>query len=366
MIHLINRELTIFPDNQDFQHAICCQLNIGSSELKSLLEINKSFNYVVNEIYKRNMLKILKNYSNKDTPLNCKILSKRNKFGATFPLIYDVVSKIQRSIIRSINALGIPCPNAHVPYKDISVFNCMIEDLNLQKIWPFIFGEVDAPGKPAENASAEEIRFWMNESLNTNLLQQITYLGLSGKKLTTIPKEIGLFTGLQILELFSNQIKELPKGIFESLNNLHLLSFHNNKIKRLPQNAFNGLWKLEKLTLCSNKIKEISLNAFDGLKSLARLNLVCNEIKEVAQPTFISLQALTKLYLNNNLISELPNGLFDGLKNLTSLDLCENPIIELFPDTFSGLPNLERFWIDDSVKKSLSPKMLEIAENTNY
>ena len=315
---------------------------------------------IVYEIYTKNMRDILQHYANYHTPLNRIISTQPNNP----PISFETICKIQQSIIQQIKNLGIPCPNKHLGLEDIPRFNQAIEDLNLQKIWGPISQILDIEGKPAENASAQEIRLWMNE--NKYHLQDIVWLDLSGKTLTSIPREITLLTGLEMLSLHNNQITVLPHCIFDGLNSLQLLSFHNNQITVLPQRIFDGLNQLQKLYLDNNQITVLPQDIFTRLNQLQKLflhnNLITvlpqgifaelnqlqelglykNQITVLPKDIFTGLNQLRKLFLHNNRINVLPQGIFDALNQLQRLGLANNQITVLPQGIFDALNQLQR------------------------
>ena len=333
-----NKEPDFFVwDLPDFTTKICSQFPIGSKELQTLLRVSQHLRTIVYGIYEKNIKDILKRYANYHTPLN-RIISTQPNF---YPLTIETICKIQQSIIQQIKALGIPCPNKHLGLEDIPRLNQAIEDLNLRKIWVRINRALAAvEGKPAVNASVQEIRLWMNE--NKNHLQNIIRLDLSGKALTTIPREITLLTGLQTLYLNNNQITVLPEGIFDALNQLQILVLNNNQITVLPQGIFDTLNQLQHLGLRNNQITILPQGIFDRLNKLQVLGLQNNQITVLPQGIFEQLTLLQQLYLYNNQISVLPQDIFAGLNQLQQLELQNNQITVLPQDIFAVLNQLQQ------------------------
>ncbi|KAI0225570.1 hypothetical protein LSAT2_023678 [Lamellibrachia satsuma] len=73
-------------------------------------------------------------------------------------------------------------------------------------------------------------------------LVALEFLGLSRNSLREIPSEIGCMTKLKVLRLSKNRLRELPEAIC-SLSNLHTLSVRENKLVYLPLD----LHKLQRL-----------------------------------------------------------------------------------------------------------------------
>ena len=331
----INQEPVFFvSDMPEISTEICCRCPIGSKELQTLLRVSQHLCTIVYDIYEKNMKDILKRYANNDTPLNRIISTQPNN-----PLIsFETICEIQQSIIQQIKNMGVTCPNKHLGLEDIPRFNQEIEDLNLQKIWGPIRQGIAVEEEPAENASAQEIRLWMNE--NKNHLQNIVRLDLSRKALTTIPREITLLTGLQVLSLHNNQITVLPQGIFAGLNRLQRLALNHNQITVLPQRIFNELIQLRELDLSNNQITFYCRVYFDALIQLRKLDLSNNQITVLLQGIFDGLNQLQNLYLHYNQITVLPQRIFDGLNQVQRLVLHNNQITVLPQGIFDQLVQL--------------------------
>ena len=125
-----------------------------------------------------------------------------------------------------------------------------------------------------------------------------TELDLSGKKLTSLPAEIGELKSLTALYLSNNQLTSLPAEIAE-LKNLTVLFLFGNQLTSVPA-----------------EIAE--------LKNLIKLDLSGNQLTSV--PAEIAeLKNLTVLYLSQNKLTSLPVEIAE-LKNLTVLDLSGNPL----------------------------------------
>ncbi len=313
---------------------------INSKELKNLMSVSRYLCDTVYHIFKNNVLTILNQCANYDTPLNRLVLIISTQPNLSLNSIGDI-SHTQQSMIEQVKALGIPCPNKHLVLEDIPRLDQALEDLNLQKIWGPISQVLAAvEEKPAENASAQEIRLWMNK--NKNHLQDITHLNLSEKALTTIPREITLLTGLKSLGLHNNHITVLPQNIFDALKQLQGLSLANNRITVLPQGIFDRLIQLQWLDLNNNQITSLPQSIFAGLIQLQTLGLHHNQITDLPQGIFAGLIQLQTLALNNNQITSLPQGIFAGLIQLQKLGLHYNQITDLPQGIFAGLIRLQK------------------------
>ncbi len=338
----INQKPVFFAQRQQdiISTEICSRYPINSKDLQNLLRVSRRFNNTVYHIFKNNVLTILNQCANYNTPLNCIVFSISTQPNISLNSIGDI-SHTQQSMIKQVKALGIPCPNKHLVLEDIPRLDQALEDLNLQKIWgPISLQFLSAVGKtPTLNAPAQVIRHWMNK--NKNHLQDIDKLDLSDLNLTTIPREITLLTGLQELFLHCNKITVLPQGIFAGLKKLQLLHLDYNQITVLPQGIFAGLHQLQKLALTNNKITDLPQGVFDELIQLEMLALQSNKIAVLPQGIFARLIQLQRLLLDNNQINDLPKGVFDQLIQLQQLYLEHNQIDDLPQGIFDQLIQLQ-------------------------
>lgn len=152
-----------------------------------------------------------------------------------------------------------------------------MEDINLVRLFEVIVKKIPeadtwlAPQHKEENTSkkAEEIRKGLFS--NKQRLEAIKDLNLKEENLAKLPKEIGLFTLLQTLDL-------------HSMHHLEINYYYSNKLRSLPKEIGN-LKQLEELDLGNNQL--VSLPPEMGnLKQLKRLNLRNNKL--TGQPPEIS------------------------------------------------------------------------------
>lgn len=159
------------------------------------------------------------------------------------------------------------------------------------------------------------------------------YVNFLEKRLTKLPAYSNIVRELEgdiknniyHLDLSDQELKEIPKEIFQ-LNNLINLELWRNSIKSIPAEIKN-LKNLEKLIISQNNLTEIPKEIL-SLENLYELNLRYNSIR--------------------NLPEEIKN-----LKNLKILDLRENPLpnaeIEKIRKLFEGtdckinLPDINDF-----------------------
>ncbi len=219
--------------------------------------------------------------------------------------------------------------------------------------------------------------------LNLDIVRNLEELNFSGKNITEIhPSVFSKLSKLKNILFSDNQIKELPRNIFNELVNLERIHFGNNQIKEIHTNLFNGLAKLKEIDFSLNNIKEIDPNIFEGLVNLEKIafsnnqiseidpNLFTklaqlkeidfsfNNIKKIDQNQFNGLCKLQKIVFLKNQIKEVHQNQFNGLINLKELSFSFNKIIEIHQNQFIGLANLVKMTIRPRNKKKKLPKKL--------
>ena len=105
-------------------------------------------------------------------------------------------------------------------------------------------------------------------------LYNLKELNLSSKKLTELPKEIGLLDKLEILYVQNNQLTKIPKEI-SRLTSLRELSLSSNQLTEIPKSLYH-LKNLEKLDVSNNKLLDLPRELAYAPK-LRRISLFNNE-----------------------------------------------------------------------------------------
>ena len=160
--------------------------------------------------------------------------------------------------------------------------------------------------------SGEEINLDIEAKL-ANLTSDITVLSISREPMMeSVPMIICRMQMLEVLDLNSNSITDLPKGCFTELKRLTKLHLKDNKISTLKRGTFEGLQQLEELTLYGNGLVSIDPEIFanrSDLISLNNLNLSRNKITSVDAWIFIRAQAHPgcTVHLGWNLINNFTN-----------------------------------------------------------
>ncbi|CAC5368918.1 unnamed protein product [Mytilus coruscus] len=189
------------------------------------------------------------------------------------------------------------------------------------------------------------------------------------RNLTSIPN--GIFEKTERLILKSNNIKDIPPGVFSTLQILDHLILKENDIETIRNDTFSDLGKLTILSLESNKITELAAKAFRSLTNLTLLNLAENFIKAIKEEVFFGLHNLNELYLGDNDIESIHNETFRGLHNLQVLHLSRNNIRLVEKGVFRGLYELEELLMAFNLLNDISGlfedlkelKRLDLSEN---
>ena len=180
--------------------------------------------------------------------------------------------------------------------------------------------------------------------------------------------ESGDFAGLSNLQYLdfrgpwnvSNEIRELPSGIFNGLTSLNSLRLYNAGLLSLPTGVFDGLINLRELQLDYNFLTGLPAGVFDGLTNLRVLDLQQNRLSSLPPGVFRNLRDLRtlRLYLNDLDAEDLPVGTFNGLSHLRSLTLWENNFRTLVLEVFAnqGLSHLKTLRIGQQNEDRTTPE----------
>ncbi|WP_138206294.1 leucine-rich repeat domain-containing protein [Haloimpatiens lingqiaonensis] len=186
-------------------------------------------------------------------------------------------------------------------------------------------------------------------------------VNLTGKNIKDISRLSHLGSGVTELRLSGNNIKYLPKGVFDGLTGLKKLSLTINGIVELPEGIFDNLTNLTELSLDQNHIKKVPRGIFDKLKNLKSLGFTENELMELPDGIFDNLTALEGLYLYNNKLESIPNGI-GKLKQLKTLAVNNNKI-EMVPEELSNLSNLTSLSLNNNLIKEIPENVYKSLKN---
>ena len=139
-------------------------------------------------------------------------------------------------------------------------------------------------------------------------------------------------THLRQLSLWDNDIRELPDGIFNDLQDLQVLSLRSNSITHISRDILKPLEFLNTLYLDDNNISSIHADAFRSMRSLEEVDLSRNNLNEKFSLSFLGTE---RLLLSYNSLTSFTDDTVTGVRGHTaSLDLSHNLISSITEKVF--------------------------------
>lgn len=155
-----------------------------------------------------------------------------------------------------------------------------------------------------------------------------------------LKKMIPIPVALNSIHLEHNEISQLSRAAFPSLNSLLELYLDHNRISHIEEGTLSTLLALHTLSLSYNNLSSVPATALKDLASLQLLRMDGNNIQRLNRKAFGVLPIVFNLYLDHNNISSISDHAFDGMLQLLTLNLSYNNILEIPPEAFSGLVSL--------------------------
>jgi len=145
----------------------------------------------------------------------------------------------------------------------MSVPRALVENMSFNRMFRTVAEKLSLDAMPQ---GAVAIREYLADEGVRARLAEVTELDLSNVGIRVLPQEIGLFTGLEFLNLEGNSLVELP-GEIGKLGKLKQLNISRNMLCTLPE-FLKNLQALEVLNAERNQIKTVhqSLADLDNLK----------------------------------------------------------------------------------------------------
>lgn len=156
--------------------------------------------------------------------------------------------------------------------------------------------------------------------------------------LETIP---ALNTNIEILVASSNRIRELTNDSLKNYSSLRYLYLANNFITRIEPEVFSPLTELEVLDLSTNGIRQLPS---DLPSPLRRLYLSENPLENFSLSSAYNLQFLT---LANCQLKQLPS--IGVLPSLEDLNLTGNPLTDLTPKDLAPFCRLRTLHLPETL-----------------
>ncbi|XP_078252831.1 toll-like receptor 3 [Rhinoraja longicauda] len=162
-------------------------------------------------------------------------------------------------------------------------------------------------------------------------------LMLAKSKIATLgfrPSPFRPLLNLTVLDLSNNNLANLDPDVFQGLRHLQVLKLQHNNLARLwktsnpggPVLYLRGLADLQILDMQSSGLDEIPLRAFQGLRRLGMLDLSLNNVNFLPAHVFDDIASLESLRLQKNLITSVSKEVFGQVfSNLSALYMGSNP-----------------------------------------
>ncbi|XP_037099674.1 decorin [Syngnathus acus] len=149
------------------------------------------------------------------------------------------------------------------------------------------------------------------KEMPANMPKSLQELRIHENEITKIKK--ASFQGMSqviVMELGSNPLKSagIDSGAFADLKRVSYIRIADTQITEIPKGLPNSLSELH---LDGNKISKLTAESMKGLKQLAKLGLSHNEISLVENGTMVNVPHLRELHLDNNALTTVPPGLPD-------------------------------------------------------
>lgn len=155
--------------------------------------------------------------------------------------------------------------------------------------------------------------------------------------MSSIPDNVSVFLGLQILNLSKNPIDRLPMSLIK-LKSLSELNMSDCPVSTLEAFPFNELKALRIINFNSCKLEAFSPHVGE-LRNLEVLDLAVNRLKKIPRQIGHIGPTLGRLLLNENILSDLP-GEIGMLDPSIKLELTGNPLRPPFDLWQSSIPEL--------------------------
>jgi Leucine-rich repeat (LRR) protein len=165
-------------------------------------------------------------------------------------------------------------------------------------------------------------------------LVNLEYLSLSKNRVTQI-RANSLPASLVQLDLSGNPLGTIPDGTFQDLVNLYELDLTFTALTSLSSNSFRGLARLGHITLNTNQIQDLPAGLFASSPELETLYILNNGLTAVRRRTFASSVAnVVALAFEGNSVRAIDRSLIDDAVNLNYLYMNGNQCANFFFHTF--------------------------------
>ena len=201
----------------------------------------------------------------------------------------------------------------------------------------------------ADEVSYLTFRSMNNETLLTRKIfrefNNLKKLALRFKNLPNLTEDVLEDTSLDKLDMSTNFLELLPKGIFKNMRKLRYINLSENNFTReaIPGDLFKNNVELVLVAISNNKRNITSLpnGFFANLKKLEIVNLKNSGLIYLPEDLFWGTRNLRRLSFESNYLNTLPSKVFKDTTEIIHLDLNANHISHLPDDVFEKLGKLE-------------------------
>lgn len=134
-------------------------------------------------------------------------------------------------------------------------------------------------------------------------------INLTRTELVEIPEGLKKLSSLTVLRVDQSRLSNVSSRAFAGLH-LEELRLVNANISQLMPEAFAGLDKLKTLDLHGNQLKEIPKGIFQPLRNLEVLDIGHNILSKLLPTYFSDLAKLINVNVSHNGLTEYPRGVF--------------------------------------------------------
>lgn len=153
---------------------------------------------------------------------------------------------------------------------------------------------------------------------------------------------------IKFLEISRRNLKEFPQKNVEVFSNLvHLVIEHYCHLENISKENLKEFPKLEKIDLYGNNLKKIPKDLFEFNKKLKFIDLSRNDIQIIEPGTLAGLYDLEEFFMKYNCIEFLPGSLFDFNKKLKEISFSGNKIKFIGPELLDGHKSLKLVDFDE-------------------
>ncbi|KAK7573829.1 hypothetical protein V9T40_011020 [Parthenolecanium corni] len=173
--------------------------------------------------------------------------------------------------------------------------------------------------------------------------EKVARVFLADNNLTKLEEDVFQTENLELLTLSGNHVRHIDNNTFKNLyelESLNMTATFTAEVDRLPKALFSNSSNLKYLQMDKNHFQFLEVGIFHNLRQLKVLDLSFNKLKDLDDDIFKNNIHLETLHLSNNKLKNLSKNIFKDLQELTKLDLSNNQLTNLDPEIFLGLTHL--------------------------